>query len=127
MTHGVFLARIEADPELAGVSAVLFDEVHERSLDNDLALALALDFGGRLAPRPAACGDVGDAQFRAIPGHSSAIRRRSRVKERAFHWPSTMQAVILAPKSSRRWRPQFEALFASTKDRSSPSFPALPR
>jgi len=43
MTHGVFLARIEADPELAGVSAVLFDEVHERSLDNDLALALALD------------------------------------------------------------------------------------
>src|SRR4051794_19911545 len=43
MTHGVFLARIEADPELAGVSGVLFDEVHERSLDNDLALALALD------------------------------------------------------------------------------------
>ena len=43
MTHGVFLARIQADPELAGVSAVLFDEVHERSLDNDLALALALD------------------------------------------------------------------------------------
>lgn len=43
MTHGVFLARIQSDPELAGVSAVLFDEVHERSLDNDLALALALD------------------------------------------------------------------------------------
>src|SRR6476619_912216 len=43
MTHGVFLSRIQADPELAGVSAVLFDEVHERSLDNDLALAFALD------------------------------------------------------------------------------------
>ncbi len=43
MTHGVFLSRIQSDPELAGVSAVLFDEVHERSLDNDLALALALD------------------------------------------------------------------------------------
>ena len=43
MTHGVFLSRIEADPELRGVSAVLFDEVHERSLDNDLSLALALD------------------------------------------------------------------------------------
>lgn len=50
MTHGVFLARIEADPELAGVSAVLFDEVHERSLDNDLALALALDTAGALRP-----------------------------------------------------------------------------
>jgi ATP-dependent helicase HrpB len=43
MTHGVFLSHIQSDPELAGVSAVLFDEVHERSLDNDLALALALD------------------------------------------------------------------------------------
>ncbi|HEY8592711.1 MAG TPA: ATP-dependent helicase HrpB [Sphingomicrobium sp.] len=50
MTHGVFLARIEADPELAGVSAVLFDEVHERSLDNDLALAFALDAASALRP-----------------------------------------------------------------------------
>src|SRR5579864_6456049 len=48
MTHGVFLSRIEADPELKGVSAVLFDEVHERSLDNDLALALALDAANAL-------------------------------------------------------------------------------
>jgi ATP-dependent helicase HrpB len=48
MTHGVFLARIQADPELRGVSAVLFDEVHERSLDNDLALALTLDAAGAL-------------------------------------------------------------------------------
>src|SRR5437763_11886993 len=48
MTHGVFLSRIQSDPELAGVSGVLFDEVHERSLDNDLALALALDAAGAL-------------------------------------------------------------------------------
>ena len=48
MTHGVFLLRIQDDPELAGVSAVLFDEVHERSLDNDLALALALDAASAL-------------------------------------------------------------------------------
>ncbi|MFL6725300.1 MAG: ATP-dependent helicase HrpB [Sphingomicrobium sp.] len=48
MPHGVFLSRIQADPELAGVSAVLFDEVHERSLDNDLALALTLDAVGAL-------------------------------------------------------------------------------
>jgi ATP-dependent helicase HrpB len=31
------------DPELSGVAAVLFDEFHERSLDGDLGLALALD------------------------------------------------------------------------------------
>ena len=48
ITHGVFLARIQSDAELAGVSAVLFDEVHERSLDNDLALALALDAASAL-------------------------------------------------------------------------------
>lgn len=48
MTHGVFLARVQTDPELSGVSAVLFDEVHERSLDNDLALALALDAAAAL-------------------------------------------------------------------------------
>jgi ATP-dependent helicase HrpB len=50
MTHGVFLSRIQSDPELSGVSAVLFDEVHERSLDNDLALALALDAASALRP-----------------------------------------------------------------------------
>ncbi|MEO5810459.1 MAG: DEAD/DEAH box helicase, partial [Sphingomicrobium sp.] len=50
MTHGVFLARLQAYPELAGVSAVLFDEVHERSLDNDLALALTLDAAAALRP-----------------------------------------------------------------------------
>ncbi len=43
MTPGLFRSRILADPELASVSAVLFDEVHERSLDSDFALALALD------------------------------------------------------------------------------------
>jgi ATP-dependent helicase HrpB len=50
MTHGVFLARIQSDPELKGVAAVLFDEVHERSLDNDLALAFALDAAAALRP-----------------------------------------------------------------------------
>jgi ATP-dependent helicase HrpB len=50
MTHGVFLARIQADPELTGVSAILFDEVHERSLDSDLSLALALDAAAALRP-----------------------------------------------------------------------------
>jgi ATP-dependent helicase HrpB len=50
MTHGVYLSRLQADPELTGVTAVLFDEVHERSLDNDLALALTLDAANALRP-----------------------------------------------------------------------------
>lgn len=43
VTEGIFRRRIQADPELSGVSAVLFDEVHERSLEGDFGLALALD------------------------------------------------------------------------------------
>ena len=43
VTEGVFARMILDDPGLDGVSAVLFDEFHERSLDADLGLALALD------------------------------------------------------------------------------------
>ncbi len=43
VTEGVFARMILEDPELSGVSAVLFDEFHERSLDADFGLALALD------------------------------------------------------------------------------------
>jgi ATP-dependent helicase HrpB len=50
LTEGIFVARIQADPELAGVAAVLFDEVHERNLDGDFALALALDAQAGLRP-----------------------------------------------------------------------------
>ncbi len=43
VTEGVFTRMIIDDPELTGVGAVLFDEFHERSLDADFGLALALD------------------------------------------------------------------------------------
>src|SRR5581483_4374765 len=43
VTEGVFTRLILDDPSLKNVSAVLFDEFHERSLDADLGLALARD------------------------------------------------------------------------------------
>ncbi|WP_170002042.1 ATP-dependent helicase HrpB [Pseudopontixanthobacter vadosimaris] len=43
MTEAIFVSRIVADADLSGVSAVLFDEAHERHLDSDLGLALALE------------------------------------------------------------------------------------
>ena len=43
VTEGIFSRQILDDPELSGVTAVLFDEFHERSLDADLGLALARD------------------------------------------------------------------------------------
>lgn len=50
LTEGIFRNRIIADPELSGVSAVLFDEVHERNLDSDFGLALAIESQGALRP-----------------------------------------------------------------------------
>ena len=50
VTEGVFTRMILDDPELKGVAAVLFDEFHERSLDADLGLALALDTRAALRP-----------------------------------------------------------------------------
>src|SRR5437016_9069145 len=43
VTEGVFTRMVLDDPALAGIAALLFDEFHERSLDADLGLALALD------------------------------------------------------------------------------------
>ena len=48
VTEGVFTRMILDDPELTGIAAVLFDEFHERSLDADFGLALALDVRGAL-------------------------------------------------------------------------------
>ena len=50
ITEGVFTAAILADPTLTGVAAVVFDEFHERSLEGDLGLALALDAQAGLRP-----------------------------------------------------------------------------
>jgi ATP-dependent helicase HrpB len=50
VTEGVFSRMILDDAELPGVGAILFDEFHERSLDADLGLALALDVQAALRP-----------------------------------------------------------------------------
>lgn len=43
VTEGILTRRLQDDPALEGVGLVVFDEFHERSLDADLALALALN------------------------------------------------------------------------------------
>ena len=48
VTAGLLLRRLQDDPELSGAAAVVLDEVHERSLDSDLLLALLLDVRGAL-------------------------------------------------------------------------------
>ncbi|MBV8393517.1 MAG: ATP-dependent helicase HrpB, partial [Alphaproteobacteria bacterium] len=48
VTDGVFVRQLQHDPALAGIGLVLFDEIHERSLDSDLNLALCLEVQGAL-------------------------------------------------------------------------------
>lgn len=50
VTEAILVNRLLDDPELSGVSAVLFDEAHERHLDGDLGLALALEAQEVLRP-----------------------------------------------------------------------------
>ena len=50
VTEGVFTRMILDDPELQGIAAVILDEFHERSLEGDLALALAKDAQSALRP-----------------------------------------------------------------------------
>lgn len=48
VTEGILTRRIQSDPDLPGVGAVIFDEFHERSLAADLGLALCLEVAGAL-------------------------------------------------------------------------------
>ena len=50
VTEGLLVRRLQSDPGLEGVAAVLFDEAHERHLDTDLGLALCLDLQRALRP-----------------------------------------------------------------------------
>ncbi|GAN81230.1 ATP-dependent helicase HrpB [Acidocella aminolytica] len=50
ITEGLLTSRLLSDPGLSGVNLVIFDEVHERSLEADLALALVRDLQRGLRP-----------------------------------------------------------------------------
>ncbi len=50
ITEGLLVRRLQTDPGLDGVACVIFDEIHERALDADLALAFCLDLQRELRP-----------------------------------------------------------------------------
>lgn len=87
VTEGIFTARIQRDPELAGVSAVLFDEVHERSLDGDFGLALAIDAQAGLREDlrlVAMSATLDGARFAALLGDAPVIKSAGR------SWPLSL-------------------------------------
>ncbi len=50
VTEGLLVRRLQSDPGLAGTSIVIFDEIHERAIDADLALAFCLDLQRNFRP-----------------------------------------------------------------------------
>jgi len=50
ITEGLLVRRLQSDPGLDGTALVIFDEIHERTLDADLGLAFALDLQRTLRP-----------------------------------------------------------------------------
>ena len=81
VTEGLLIRRLQSDPALDGVAAVILDEVHERSLESDLALALCPRPATRPASGAAADRDVGDRRWR--PPRRAAGRRSDRERRAA--------------------------------------------
>jgi ATP-dependent helicase HrpB len=50
VTEGLLIRRLQSDPGLDGVAVVILDEVHERSVESDLALAFCLELQRVLRP-----------------------------------------------------------------------------
>nr|WP_321254390.1 ATP-dependent helicase HrpB [uncultured Ruegeria sp.] len=48
VTEGILTRMLQSEPDLPGIGAVIFDELHERSLNADLGLALCLEVTGAL-------------------------------------------------------------------------------
>lgn len=82
VTEGIFANLIQADPELSGISAVLFDEAHERNLEGDTGLALALDAQAALRPDlrlVVMSATLDGAAFAALLGACEVIESEGRI------------------------------------------------
>ncbi len=89
MTEAIFVATILADPELAGVSAVLFDEAHERHLDSDLGLALAIESAAVLRPDlrlVVMSATIDGTRFADLLGNSPVVVSEGKAHPLAIRW-----------------------------------------
>jgi len=94
MTEAIFVATLLADPDLAGVSAVLFDEAHERHLDSDLGLALAIESRAVLREDlrlVAMSATIDGARFAGLLGDAPIIESAGKA------WPLTVRWLGARP------------------------------
>jgi ATP-dependent helicase HrpB len=92
VTEGLLVRRLQSDPGLAGTAAVILDEVHERGLDADLALAFCLDLQRGLRPElrllamsatadGARLGSLLEASVIASAGHAHPVTVRHAARD----------------------------------------------
>ena len=89
MTEAIFVSTILADPELAGISAVLFDEAHERHLDSDLGLALGIESQQVLRPDLrllVMSATIDGARFASLLGDAPVIECEGKAHPLAISW-----------------------------------------
>lgn len=89
MTEAIFVATILGDPELRGVSAVLFDEAHERHLDSDLGLALAVEAQGVLREDlriVVMSATIDGARFAGLLGDAPVVESAGKAFPLAIKW-----------------------------------------
>ncbi|MBK0400825.1 ATP-dependent helicase HrpB [Limibaculum sp. M0105] len=89
VTEGVLTRMLQADPELPGVAAVVFDEVHERSIHSDLGLALAREVQAALRPElrlVAMSATLDTARFAALMGGAPVIESAGRMFPVETRW-----------------------------------------
>ena len=89
VTEAIFVAMILRDPELAGVSAVLFDEAHERHLDSDLGLALGLESAGVLRENlrlVVMSATIDGARFAGLLGGAPVVESAGKAHPLTIRW-----------------------------------------
>jgi ATP-dependent helicase HrpB len=119
VTEAIFVSRILGDQELAGVSAVLFDEAHERHLDSDLGLALAIESQAVLREDlriVVMSATVDGARFARLLGEAPVIASEGRAHPLRIEWlgsrPELRTDEAMASAVLAAWRAEEGDLLA---------------
>ena len=98
VTEGILTRMIQADPELPGIGCLIFDEFHERSLNADLGLALALELRAALRPDLALIvmsATLDAAPVAALMGDAPLITSAGRAFEVQTRWlPRPLDSTV---------------------------------
>src|SRR5262245_32193451 len=106
VTPGILLQMLHGEAYLEGIGAVLFDEFHERSLDNDLALALVRLIQQTVRPElkivvmsatlavENVASYLGGCPIIAAEGRQFSVAIEHRPRPEARAWPAAVTAAV---------------------------------